>query len=101
MADRYAGAVERQVELLEADINSWFTDLADAFSLRDWAEVARIYRRVAALADRLEEIDKTAYSRILSAAEAEQERLLAAPETELEPLPPLEAPDSGDGPAEG
>lgn len=82
--DRYANAINRQVELLEGDLKSWLPDLSEAFALRDWGQVARIYRSVATLADRLEEVDPGAYSRILAAAEAERERLAAEAPASLE-----------------
>ncbi len=80
MAQRYGASVEREVELLEGDLKAWYHDLSAAFTLRDWGEVARIYRRIAAVADRLEEVDPSAYSRALAAAELEGERLLIEPE---------------------
>jgi len=62
-----------EVAALEADIRHHVIDLEVAFSTRDWALVARIYRGVAALADRLEAIDPDARSRTLERIELEQQ----------------------------
>jgi len=61
-----------EVGALEAHIRHHVIDLEVAFSTRDWALVARIYRNVAALADRLEAIDPDARSRALERIELEQ-----------------------------
>ncbi len=62
-----------EIAALEADIRHHVIDLQVAFSTRDWALVARIYRSVAALADRLEAIDPDARSRALERIELEQQ----------------------------
>jgi hypothetical protein len=62
-----------EVAALEADIRHHVIDLEVAFSTRDWALVARIYRAVAALADRLEATDPDARSRTLERIELEQQ----------------------------
>jgi hypothetical protein len=82
--DRYQDSVARQVELVESDLLSWYPDLQEAFSLRDWSEVARIYRAVATLADRLEEIDPQAYSRVLADADRERQAVILAPVGDLD-----------------
>ena len=50
----YAGPIAAEVAALENDIRLRVVDLEEAFAGRDWATVARIYREVAAIADRLE-----------------------------------------------
>jgi hypothetical protein len=62
-----------EVAALEADIRHHVIDLEVAFSTRDWALVARIYRSVAALADRLEAVDPDARSLALERIEREQQ----------------------------
>ncbi len=59
---RYAAPIATEVTALEADIRHRVVDLEDAFAGRDWATVARIYREVAAIADRLEALDPNARS---------------------------------------
>ena len=59
---RYAGPVAAEVAALETDIRLRVVDLEEAFAGRDWATVARIYREVAAIADRLEALDPNARS---------------------------------------
>ena len=54
---RYGESIATEVAALEADIRHRVVDLEEAFAMRDWATVARIYREVAAIADRLEELD--------------------------------------------
>ena len=68
--DRYANAIASEVAALEADIRHRVVDLEEAFTIRDWATVARIYREVAALADRLEALDPNARSAFLARADA-------------------------------
>jgi hypothetical protein len=70
MTDRYERRINAEVAALEADINAYLPDLDEAWSVRDWAAVARIYRAVAAVADRLEAIDPDARSVLLAKAEA-------------------------------
>lgn len=66
---RPAEAVAGEVAALEADIRHRVVDLEEAFATRDWATVARIYREVAAIADRLEELDPNARSAFLASTE--------------------------------
>lgn len=61
--ERYASAIAGEVAALEADIRHRVVDLEEAFTTRDWATVARIYREVAEVADRLERLDPNARSR--------------------------------------
>jgi len=70
MTDRYERRINAEVAALEADIDAYLPDLDEAWSVRDWAAVARIYRAVAAIADRLERIDPDARSVVLTKAEA-------------------------------
>jgi len=70
MTDRYERRINAEVAALEADISAYLPDLDEAWSVRDWAAVARIYRLVAAVADRLERIDPDARSVLLAKAEA-------------------------------
>lgn len=70
MTDRYERRINAEVAALEADITAYLPDLDEAWSVRDWAAVGRIYRAVAALADRLERIDPDARSVLLAKAEA-------------------------------
>lgn len=70
---RYATAIAAEVGALEADIRHRVVDLEEAFTLRDWSAVARIYREVAAIADRLEELDPNARSAYLARNEAAME----------------------------
>jgi hypothetical protein len=70
MSDRFDRRIAAEVEALEADINAYLPDLDEAWSVRDWAAVARIYRAVADIADRLERIDPDARSVLLAKAEA-------------------------------
>ena len=70
MTDRYERRINAEVAALEADISAYLPDLDEAWSVRDWAAVARIYRLVAAVADRLERIDPDARSELLAKAEA-------------------------------
>ena len=67
---RYGESIAAEVAALEADIRHRVVDLEEAFTGRDWATVARIYREVAAIADRLEQLDPNARS--ASAARARQ-----------------------------
>jgi hypothetical protein len=66
---RYGEAIAAEVRALEADIRNRVVDLEEAFTLRDWAAVARIYREVAAVADRLELLDPNARSQYLARTE--------------------------------
>ena len=66
---RPAEAVAAEVTALEGDIRHRVVDLEEAFALRDWAAVARIYREVAAIADRLEDLDPNARSAFLASTE--------------------------------
>jgi len=70
MTDRYDRRIEAEVAALEADIEAYLPDLDEAWSVRDWAAVSRIYRAVAAIADRLERVDPDARSVLLAKAEA-------------------------------
>jgi len=67
---RHGEAVAAEVRALEGDIRHRVVDLEEAFRTRDWAMVARIYREVAEIADRLERLDPSARS--VSMARAEQ-----------------------------
>jgi hypothetical protein len=71
--DRHAQAIALEVAALENDIRHRVVDLEEAFASRDWATVARIYREVAALADRLEQLDPNARSAVLARAGAAYE----------------------------
>jgi hypothetical protein len=62
-------AIAAEVVALETDIRRRVVDLDEAFRARDWATVARIYREVAAVADRLEGLDPNAYSTHLARTE--------------------------------
>jgi hypothetical protein len=59
---RYGLVIAAEVAGLETDIRHRIVDLEEAFRTRDWALVARIYREVAAIADRLERLDPNARS---------------------------------------
>ncbi len=85
-----------EVPALEADIRHHVIDLQVAFSTRDWALVARIYRSVAALADRLEAIDPDARSRALERLEIEQQAREEAFAGDDDPLLDELAIDEGD-----
>jgi hypothetical protein len=92
--------ITAEVGALEADIRHHVIDLEVAFSTRDWALVARIYRNVAALADRLEALDPDARSRTLERIELEQEAREEAYSEDDDPLLEeleLEPRDSHDG----
>lgn len=78
MQDPYRRSVDAEVAALESDIRHHVVDLELAFSMRDWALVARIYRAVAVLTDRLEDIDPDARSRAIERLEREQEAREAA-----------------------
>jgi hypothetical protein len=88
----------REVAALEADIRHHVIDLEVAFSTRDWALVARIYRAVATLADRLEAIDPDARSRTLERIELEQQAREEAFAGDDDPLLDELAIDVGDDP---
>ena len=70
---RYGQAIAAEVVALEGDIRHRVVDLEEAFSSRDWATVARIYREVAAIADRLEDLDPNALSAAMVRAEQAME----------------------------
>jgi hypothetical protein len=70
---RYGESIAAEVAALEADIRHRVVDLEEAFAMRDWATVARIYREVAAIADRLEELDPNARNATLLRAEQAME----------------------------
>ena len=83
MTDRYERRISAEVAALEADITAYLPDLDEAWSVRDWAAVARIYRAVAAVADRLEQVDPDARSVLLAKAEAVFEAQAALAGTSL------------------
>lgn len=85
-----------EVAALQADIRHHVIDLEVAFSTRDWALVARIYRSVAALADRLDVIDPDARSRVLERIELEQQAREEAFAGDDDPLLDELAIDEGD-----
>ena len=70
---RYGESIAAEVAALEADIRRRVVDLEEAFAMRDWATVARIYREVAAIADRLEELDPNARNAALLRVEQAME----------------------------
>ncbi|HKF85722.1 MAG TPA: hypothetical protein VKB30_08045 [Candidatus Limnocylindrales bacterium] len=70
---RYGESIAAEVAALEADIRHRVVDLEEAFSTRDWATVARIYREVAVIADRLEELDPNARNAALLRVEQAME----------------------------
>lgn len=82
--DRYRDVVASEVTALEQDIRHHVVDLEEAFALRDWAGVARIYRAVADLADRLEALDPESRTRRLGRADAVSGVLLARGPAELD-----------------
>lgn len=89
-SDRSVGSwVEREVAALEADIRSHVVDLEEAFGGRDWVRVAQIYRRVAGLADRLEELDPNARSKVLDRLEREEAARFEAYASETDELDEL------------
>lgn len=73
MQQRHSDALAAEVAGLEEAIRHHLVDLEVAFQTRDWALVARIYRSVAGIADRLEETDPAARTRELERLEREQE----------------------------
>lgn len=85
-SDRYRDAVTAEVTALEQDIRHHVVDLEEAFRVRDWAAVARIYRTVAELADRLELLDPDSRTRQLVRAELTASNLLARGPDELDAL---------------
>lgn len=93
--DRYRDAVASEVAALEQDIRHHVVDLEEAFSLRDWAGVARIYRAVAALADRLEELDPESRARQLGRADLAADELLSRGPAELDGID-RDAPEASD-----
>jgi hypothetical protein len=70
---RFGESIAAEVAALEGDIRHRVVDLEEAFTSRDWATVARIYREVAAIADRLEQLDPNAYSTSLARTEEAME----------------------------
>lgn len=68
---------------LETDIRHFVVDLEYAWDTRDWAELARLYRRIAAIADRLEKTDPDARSRVLARAALRDASLYEAESAEL------------------
>lgn len=107
MTDRYERHINAEVAALEADITAYLPDLDEAWSVRDWAAVARIYRAVASVADRLEQVDPDARSVLLAKAEAVFEAQAALAGTSLGAVEPLADEDdedegwSDDGPDDG
>ncbi len=81
---RYRGAVTDNVAALADDIRHFVVDLEYAWDTRDWAELARVYRQIAAIADRLEEIDPDARSRVLARASLREASLYEAESASLE-----------------
>ena len=84
--DRYRDAVASEVAALEQDIRHHVVDLEEAFALRDWAGVARIYRAVASLADRLEALDPGSRTRQLGRADLTADELLSRGPAELDAI---------------
>lgn len=70
---RYGESIAAEVAALEADVRHRVVDLEEAFAMRDWATVARIYREVAAIAERLESLDPNARNAALLRAEQAME----------------------------
>ncbi len=70
---RYGESIAAEVAALEVDIRHRVVDLEEAFTGRDWATVARIYRVVAAIADRLEQLDPNALSATMARTEQAME----------------------------
>jgi hypothetical protein len=70
---RYGESIAGEVRALEADIRHRVVDLEEAFAMRDWATVARIYREVATVAERLESLDPNARNATLLRAEQAME----------------------------
>ena len=70
---RYGESIAAEVVALEGDIRHRVVDLQEAFTGRDWATVARIYREVATIADRLEQLDPNAYSATMRRTEEAME----------------------------
>lgn len=70
---RYGASIAAEVAALEGDIRHRVIDLEEAFSARDWATVARIYREAAAIADRLESLDPNARNAALLRVEQARE----------------------------
>jgi hypothetical protein len=88
VTDRYERRINAEVAALEADITAYLPDLDEAWSVRDWAAVARIYRAVALIADRLEDLDPDARSVLLAKAEAvfeAQAALAGDPQDAIDP----------------
>ena len=81
---RYGESIAAEVAALEADIRHRVVDLEEAFAGRDWATVARIYREVAAIADRLEQLDPNALSATMARTEQAMEITRSLRPTALE-----------------
>jgi hypothetical protein len=81
---RYGLDIAAEVANLEVDIRRRVVDLEDAFGTRDWALVARIYREVAVIADRLERLDPNARSALDARADDVIERALERTPAELD-----------------
>ncbi len=81
---RYGLAIAAEVASLEADIRHRVVDLEEAFGSRDWALVARIYREVAAIAERLEHLDPNARSATWARADERLETALERTPAELD-----------------
>lgn len=99
MTDRYERRINAEVAALEADIDAYLPDLDEAWSVRDWAAVARVYRAVAAIADRLEQVDPDARSVLLAKAEAvfEAQAALAGSTHDATDLVAVDEEDADDG----
>jgi hypothetical protein len=98
MVDRHERFIADEVGRLEADMLAWLPDLEQAWSLRDWATVARIYRSLAGIAERLEGRDPNARGRVVERAEAAMAELDPAGLDEAELLEWLDEPDRPNGP---
>lgn len=96
--DRYRDAVASEVAALEQDIRHHVVDLEEAFALRDWPAVARIYRAVAELADRLEALDPASRTRQLGRADLASDELLSHGPADLDGAGlDIDGPDAADG----
>ena len=83
MTDRYERRINAEVAALEADITAYLPDLDEAWSVRDWAAVARIYRAVAGGRGPPGAVDPDARSVLLAKAEAVFEAQAALAGTSL------------------
>ncbi len=75
---------------LETDIRHFVVDLEYAWDTRDWAELARVYRQIAGIADRLEETDPEARSRVLARAALRDASLYEAESGGLDDVAPFD-----------